>query len=257
MDRVTGSAVDPFEAFAPNEHALLDWVSPLMDDAALDEIAAADYGYHAREHRGALTDLLYLSKLPDWLDWYPGEVLALTRWGTPVDRRDHLKRLFACLFMVRAATPDGEPVGSLALLMDSTWELGPPARAAAVRYLAWCRRHLPCDWQHDHSSTMFLTLALLLLSRSSTMARLLIDELDAVLNDPELPWRRRPSRSPLFIRRPSDGSTTRQLWPSLVTRCLIDDAAGADPRMAVLGRVLTGENATPIGELRPLFPADT
>jgi hypothetical protein len=257
---VAGFDRDLFASFAPDERALLAWVAPKMDAVALDEIAAADYGADVQEHRRALTELVHSPWLPDKLAWVPGEVLALTRWSSPAGRRDHLKRLFACTILVRAKTSDANPVDSAAPLVDSAWELGEPARGVALRFLAWCRLHLPGHWRDDPSSAMFLTLAVLLLSAetaaSPALAALLVEELDAVLADPELPWRRRPG-SPLFTRRTSDIGCTRRLWSALVTRCLVDNPAVADPRLATLGRALSGTTATPIDELRALFAAAT
>lgn len=236
-------------------------MAPQLDAAAIEEIAAADYGFDVPGYRRALTDLVHSPWLPDDLIGNPGEVLALTRWATPASRRGHLQRLFACTLLVRAVTADANPVDSLAPLVDSAWELGEPARDAAVRYLAWCRLNLPGDWRDDDPSTpMFLTLAVLLLSAetaaSAALAALLVEELDAVLTNPELPWRRRP-RSPLYTRRDTDSATTRRLWSALVTRCLVDNPAVVDPRLTALGRALAGETATPIDELRALFTTTT
>jgi hypothetical protein len=256
---VTGSDRDLLATLASDERALVSWVAPQLDAAALDEIAVADYGVEAREHRQALTELVHSACLPDELTWYPGEVLALTRWETPTSRRDHLKRLFACTVLVRAVTAGGNPVGSLGPLVDSAWELGMPARGVAGCFLAWCRLNLPGDWRDDPSSAMFLTLAVLLLSAetavSAALAAILVEELDAVLADPDLPWRRRPG-SPLFTRRPTDAAATRRLWSVLVTRCLVDNPA-VDPRLRALGRALGGDTATPVDELRTLFTAAT
>jgi hypothetical protein len=253
---VTGSDRDLFASFAPDERALLAWVAPQLDAAAIDEIAAADYGFDVPGYRQGVTDLVRSPGLPGELFGNPAEVLALTRWTTPSDRRGHLRRLFACTLLVRAVTADGNPVDSLAPLVESAWELGEPARDAAVRFLAWCRLVLPGDWRADPSAPMFLTLAVLLLSaRTAASVRLgvlLVAELDAVLNDPDLPWRRRP-RSPLYVRRDSDIGETRRLWASLAIRCLVDDPAVADPRLIALGRALSGGEATPIAELRALF----
>jgi hypothetical protein len=38
-------------SLAPDERALLSWVAPQLDAAALDEIATADYGAEVQEHR--------------------------------------------------------------------------------------------------------------------------------------------------------------------------------------------------------------
>ncbi|RSM72584.1 hypothetical protein DMB66_05450 [Actinoplanes sp. ATCC 53533] len=259
---MTWSGLDLLASFAPDERALLGWVAPQLDTASLDEIAAADYGAHVREYRQELTELLHSPWLPDELTWNPGEVLALTRSATPAGRRDHLKRLFACMFLVRAATLGADPVGSLAPLVDSAWKLGEPARGVTVRFLAWCRLNLPGDWRDDPSSAMFLTLSLLLLllsaetAVSAALAAMLLEELDTVLTDPDLPWRKRP-RSPLFTRRPSDSANTRRLFSALVTRCLVDNPALVDPRLTALGKALNGDTATPIDELRAQFTATT
>lgn len=173
---------DLFASLAPDERALLGWVAPQLDAAAIEEIATADYGVDVPEYRRALTELVHSPWLPDDLIGNPGAVLALTRSTTPASRRGHLQRLFACT--------------------------------------------------------------------------LLVEELDAVLTDPELPWRRRP-RSPLFARRDTGSGGTRRLWSALVTRCLVDSPAVVDPRLAALGRALSGDTATQIGELRALFTATT
>ena len=252
---VAGVDRDLFASFDPDERALRHWVARQLDAAALDEIAMADYGAHVREYRQELTELVHSPWLPDALTWNPGEVLALTRWTQPAGRRDHLKRLFACMFLVRAATTNDNPVGSAGPLVDSAWALGEPARGLTLRFLAWCRLNPPGDWRDDPSSVMFLTLAVLLLSAetavSAALAAMLVEELDVVLADPELPWRWRPG-SPLFTRR-TDGGETRRLWSALATRCLVDNPAVVDPRLVALGRALSGDTATPIDELRALF----
>ncbi|MBI4939231.1 MAG: hypothetical protein HY830_00610 [Actinobacteria bacterium] len=253
---MTGPDRDVIAALSPDERALLAWVAPQLDAAAIDTIAAADYGFDVPGHRRELTELVRSPWLPEQLIGGAAEVLALTRWTTPRDRRGHLERLFACTLLVRAATSDGDPVNSLAPLVDSAWELGEPARDAAVRYLAWCRLDLPADWRDDPTAAVFLTLAVLLLSArratATAVAVRLVEELDAVLTDPDLPWRQRP-RSPLYVRRDTDLASTRRLWSSLATRCLVDDPAVADPRLVALGRVLSGDSDTPVSELRGLL----
>lgn len=257
---VTGTDRDVIASFDPDERALLAWVAPQLDDAAIEAIAAADYGFDVPGHRRELTELVRSPWLPEELLGGVAEVLALTRWTTPSDRQGHLQRLFACTLLVRASTADGGPVDSLARLVDSARELGEPARDAAVRYLAWCRLNLPPDWRDDPTAPLFLTLAVLLLSARRTTATAvavrLVDELDAVLTDPDLPWRQRP-RSPLYVRRDTDLAATRRLWSSLATRCLVDDPAVADPRLAALGAALSGDTGTPVAELRALLGTAT
>lgn len=99
----------------PSELALRDWVAPQLDASMMDEIATADYGVDAGEHRHAIEELRRARRLPNELSWHPEEVLALTRWST-VDgsqlslaaaRRLHLMRLVCCLVLVRATTTYG------------------------------------------------------------------------------------------------------------------------------------------------------
>src|SRR5258705_12929547 len=52
-------------------------------------------------------------------------------------------RIFACLALTRTGTRDAEPSDSLAALVESALELGPPTVDDALRYLVWCRRHEP------------------------------------------------------------------------------------------------------------------
>lgn len=243
---------DLFASFAPDERVLLAWVAPQLDAAAIGAMAVADHGARADEYRRALDDLAHSRWLPDEIGWMPGSVLTLTRSHDPAGQRDHVRRLFVCTLLVRASTPDADPVDSLAPLLDSALELGGPARDASLRFLAWCRLELPGDWRDDPSSPMFLTLAVLLLTARPEVAAVLVEELAAVLADPDLPWRRRP-RSPLFARRAGDDGGARRLWSDLVTRCLVDDPAVTDPRLATLGRALSGDTGTPIDELRALF----
>lgn len=243
--------------FGPDERALLRWLAPQVDGAALDEIAAGDYGFHTSEYREELSELTHSPWLPDTLPWNPGEVLTLRRSRRPADSRDHVIRMFVCMFLVRASTANADPADSLAPLVDSAFVLGGPAHDVTVSFVAWCRLNLPGDWPDDPSSPMFLTLALLLMSAPTgaapALAAVLLAELDTVLTDPDLPWRRRP-RSPLFTRRTSDDSATRRLWSDLVTRHLLVNPAVTDPRLTEVGRYLSGESTTPIADLRALFP---
>lgn len=252
--RVHGAHRDVIAALHPDERALHRWVAPQLDQASIEEIAAADYGVDVPGHRRALTDLVRSPWLPEELIGTPADVLALTRWTTPSDRPGHLQRLFACTLLVRAVTADGNPVATLGPLVESAVELGGPARAAGARFLAWCRLTLPGDWRDDPSAPMFLTLGVLLLSAprptATAVATVLIDELEAVAADPDLPWARRPG-SPLFTRR-TDDAGTRRLWTALTTRCLGDDPV-VEPGPAALGRALAAGTDTPVDGLRALL----
>ena len=107
--------MDPnlFAPFKPDGDALLRRIAPHINDAMLEDIAAADYGLDVPEH------LAELRKVRDGiiarpLRWQPREVLELTRWSEPdaVDRagregemtgrRGHWTRAFACAALIRA-----------------------------------------------------------------------------------------------------------------------------------------------------------
>jgi hypothetical protein len=132
-----------------DELALRDWVRPRLDAATRQEMATYDYGMRVDEHRHGIDDLLAVGRLPEVLDWIPGEVLQLTCYDPPSQEA----RLFACLVLVRARN-SANPVEALVGLVDAAINLG--ATAEALRYLRWLRG------QNLELGT-FLTLALLLL----------------------------------------------------------------------------------------------
>jgi hypothetical protein len=101
---VTGSDRDLFAFFAPNERALLAWVAPQLDAAAIEEIATADYGVDVPEYRRALTELVHSPWLPDDLIGNPGEVLALT----PVDNASEPARPPPAAVRLHAPGPGGD-----------------------------------------------------------------------------------------------------------------------------------------------------
>ncbi|GAA4457638.1 hypothetical protein [Phytohabitans houttuyneae] len=149
------------DALHPAELALRDWVRDRLDASIVCEMAALDYGVRVEEYRQGIEELLLVRRLPAELPWTPREVLQLSSYARPEDARGHVARLFACLVLVRADDLL-EPAGTLATLVESAVELGPDATQAAVRYLAWCRRHAPGAWHDDAEVRPFLTLGLLL-----------------------------------------------------------------------------------------------
>jgi hypothetical protein len=258
--------------FRPAEMALRDWVVPFLDDSMVEELAAADYGMDVADHRRAIRELMTADRLPEWVDWYPGEVLALMRWSYPSDpewkpgstgRRGHLLRLFSSLVLVAAATPQSDPVDSLAPLVESALELGADAVQAAYGYLAWCRLTEPGDWRTESAIRPFLTFALLLLRAASTphdppatltgLAGALVDELTDVLADEDALWDVH-AVPPVLGLRPH--GLRRRMWRALVSRCLIDGPAGGTDvgvRLALLGQAVRGEVPASLDELRWLF----
>src|SRR5258705_13362148 len=97
-------------------------------------------------------------------------------------------RIFACLALIRTGTRDAAASDSLAALVESALELGPPTVDDALRYLVWCRRHEPGDWPASPADRPFLTFAVLLLATVTRaeahqlggLANFMLDEQEAV-----------------------------------------------------------------------------
>jgi hypothetical protein len=255
----------------PSEQALREWVEPQLDASMVDQIAAADHGVDAAEHRRAIEELRRARRLPDELSWHPEEVLALTRWSTvdgsqlslPAARRLHLMRLFCCLVLVRATTTYGSPVNSVTPLVESAVDLGPDALDAAGSYLAWCWLHEPGDWRGDPTSRPILTLALVVVSALLPAGRTpellpglvaaFVEELSAVLAEENLLWTRRPVHELLKL---TSQAGNRRIWVSLASRCLIDGPAqrtGHGALLALLGQAVRGDLVADAAELRSLL----
>jgi hypothetical protein len=254
------------DGLEPAELALRDWVRTRLNASIVRELAAADYGWRAEEHRQGIEALLVARRLPADLAWTPGEVLRLSSHAVPADPqrqpgspgwRAHVVRLFSCLVLVRA-DDTASPAGTLAGLVESALELGPEATDHAVRYLAWCRRHEPGAWRDDAEALPLLTLGLLLLyvmapgrgdpGVAAGLARAFAGEAEALLG--EHWW---PGQAPAAALKAATGGNAWRIWRALVGRCLIDrTAGGGDPgdRLALLGRAITGQTSEPIEILR-------
>ena len=257
------------DALHPDEFALRYRVAAQLDASMIEEIAAADYGTDVDQHRMAITELLAARQWPGQLGWHPLEVLELIRWSQPEDpdwspgatgRRGHLMRLFACQVLIRVQTPGGGPSDSLAPLVVSALELGPPIVDDALRYLAWCRRHEPGDWRTEPADRPFLTFGLLLLAAATPnnpdvlrgLANLLLQDVETALTDEGLSWQIQGA-PPLLGLRPQ--AMRRRMWYDLAGRCLVDRAAGTDigNRLALLGQAIRGETDSSTADLRWLF----
>jgi hypothetical protein len=255
----------------PAELLLRDWAGTRLNISLVLELAALDYGEDVDEHRQGIEWLLVAARLPEELPYHPGEVLSLSSWREVDDPerrpgsagwREHVKRLFSCLIVLRVSDTV-QPVGSLASLMESALELGPEATQAAIRYLAWCRLHEPGPWRNDVTALPLLTLGLLLLHVTSPpggdgdvvagLARAFADEIDAALDEENLSWTEHAV--PELLKRTTDGPR-RRIWRSLAGRCLVDGpASNADlgAQLALLGRAIRGDTTASIETLRSWF----
>ena len=94
----------------PSEDDLLHWVQARVGRPLLAEISANDRGEDITKHLAGIQAQLRPNPPFGLLPWWPREVLELERWSNP-DRayldsapdgeRGHLKRLLACLILLR------------------------------------------------------------------------------------------------------------------------------------------------------------
>lgn len=146
----------------PDERALVPLFYDHFDEGMLREIAEADYGSMADECLTMLWPMLREGKRGQ-RNGILQEVLELTRWSEPSDKRGHWIRLFACVALVRMASDAPEYYhgerDSLAQLLSSALELGPSTARAAASLLAW--RFLTSPGNSPDGA--FLSFAILLL----------------------------------------------------------------------------------------------
>jgi len=252
------------ETLHPDESALRHRVAAQLDASMIDDIAAADYGFRADEHREAIADLKAPGQWPAELDWVPGEVLQLTRWSNPEDpspssgpfgRRGHLMRLFACMVLIRVRTLNSRPSDSLAPFVMSALELGSPIVDDALRYVAWCRQHEPGDWAGDAEERPFLTLGLLLLAAATeagrdtrtVLADVLLGDVETAVAEDGREWQILVPAKLLGLRARSHQF---RMWCDLARRCLIDPATDTEDPLALLGQAVCGRTELSTSDIR-------
>ena len=145
-------SIAPFNVFQPEPNELLQRISRHVDDAMLEEIAAADYGDNIEENLDQLRLIRDGRSFAIPMRWAPREVLELIRWSQPEDpnwkpgghgERGHWMRAFACAALLRAGGAS-ENFGlrsgwnqTLIQLIDSLRLLGADFDAPAAKFLAW------------------------------------------------------------------------------------------------------------------------
>jgi len=168
----------PLNHLAPTPEPLLNLVRQNVDDDQLQEMARADYARDIEEHLKALRQIKNVA-IPAPMEWYPREVLELTRWIEPDSYppeaksqkiKDHWLRLFACVAIAHA---DVNPKNDSAYhwgsdettiqLVESVIHLGTKTSEAALQFLCWC---LHQEQQYDNESWYF---ALAILSIATTL----------------------------------------------------------------------------------------
>jgi hypothetical protein len=159
----------------PDSDSLLIAISKYVDDSMLMTIARADYGHAVNQHFEALRQIRDEQIVFAPMPWYPKEVLELTRWIKPENPDKHLPphtpiqwhtmRAFACSALLRAAfEPANFPYffgdnDTIAPFLESLSFIDANIQTEALRFFAWCARHLP----QAASVAPFYLLALLVL----------------------------------------------------------------------------------------------
>lgn len=133
--------------------AVLTALSSMITMENLRSIARRDYGIEFEEHLEHLVSIWKTGVLPSPLEWNPGEVLELTRWGSPQadDRAGHMERAFACaVLLLSFADParEGHAFGAgntLAPFIESIGLLGGDLEQAAADMVAWIIPRMTLD----------------------------------------------------------------------------------------------------------------
>jgi hypothetical protein len=169
-------------------------------------------------------------------------------------------RLFACMVLIRVRSLNSDPSDSLAPFVLSALELGPPFVEDALRYVAWCRRHEPGNWQADTEQRPFLTLGLLLLAAANdrepetlrVLADQLLEDVETAVAEDGREWQILVPAKLLGLR---SWSHQFRMWCDLAVRCLIDRASGPDDPLAELGRAVCGQTDLSTSEIRARLAA--
>ncbi len=130
------------EGFRGSASGLFDWLRARVTPEMLAEIAQADYGQDAEEHRAALLDIQTTGLLPPELAWHPMEVVTLTRWA----RQEDLSGAWCCtlLWLCPRSRYDNQ-ADTLPGLVASCLALGAEAAALAEQMLVWHAETDPRD----------------------------------------------------------------------------------------------------------------
>jgi hypothetical protein len=222
------------DGFTAGAHALLDALRARITPASLDAIARADYGMSFDKHRAGVAELHDHGRFAPPLDWYPREVLELTRWSRGEDT-DHVARAFACAVLaLDGASPETRQIGDLADVLapaiESAWALDLVDEVEAL--LVWVAEVVddaaPLGWA-------LLGLILSVARRAPDDPRVpdLVAALDAAAADPDAPW-----PGDVALPLPATGPFFQPLWHALAAEVLGPARAGRDALAALAGRVL-------------------
>ncbi len=226
--------LEGWEARAPR--ALFDRVRARVRPEMLEAIANADYGHASVKHLQALVEIQASGAFAVPLDWYPLEVLSLTRWGDGA-KTDHVQRAFACAVLVLdgvhpRSQQAGELSDALAPLIESAWNL--QLSGELEQLLVWLTEVIePVEGYVWPLFGLVLTRARYAPEDPRLGALVsLLEEAEAAAQHvrPEAGWLLRTSHSELNL----------PLWNALAAEVL-DPARGLPPQLARLRGSWSGE----------------
>ncbi|WLD13960.1 hypothetical protein [Planctellipticum variicoloris] len=162
--------------FPPAKTALLDRVRRDVDDDMLRVISRADYGNQADELFPQLVQFRDTGQLPEPMEFWLHEVLALTRWSDPERPglsgfgygpsgiSGHWTRLFVCAALLRA---DVEPAvdvedgatSTLAQLLVSASVMESSVNEAIGQFLTWRLMEVDRPWEEPVFALALLVVA--------------------------------------------------------------------------------------------------
>jgi len=194
----TGTAPESlFRMATPSECALVEWLKTQVTLTMLEEISTNDYGQTTAEHLAGIQAQLTANPPMGLLPWCPGEVLQLERWTEPDQpyreqppsrERGHLKRLLACVILLRnGAYVSGEyglseedfflqtSAASLVQLTRSALALGTPERA--LGFMLWL-----FDAQPHPALRPFIAFSALALASAIGFGEASWEEIDQICN---------------------------------------------------------------------------
>jgi hypothetical protein len=139
---------DLIAAAAPSEIALLDFVRARVSREMIREIAMNDYGNNAQIRELAILEQLAPNPVLGVVEYDLKEALELEQWSYPrsADTAGHLKRLLACIILLRNAAfvssddPHGDiekSPGKIIWLVRSSIMLGSQASRQGLGFLLW------------------------------------------------------------------------------------------------------------------------
>ncbi|MGD1865395.1 MAG: hypothetical protein ACFB0D_12645 [Phormidesmis sp.] len=206
--------------FAPTPEPLLQLVRQAVDDQHLQEIAHADYAQDVEKHLSALRQIKN-GDIPAPMEWYPREVLELTRWTEPDQdlnlpksqrMRGHWLRLFSCTILLHADVAPKNSEDCLwgsdettIQLIESAKRLGAQTSEAALQFFCWCWQQEQLNEEDESRCFAFAILSLATALNNCDAAT--IDYFKTVLNGDDIPlfqWVKQSQRKAKWIQLADD-----------------------------------------------------